>query len=1052
LNKKDGHVMVVGYQIVLFGSMKINVVSVYQHPNTSIEQMSEAFGRILRLVDLTTPLLILGDFNCRHPQLGESSLTCKPNAKGKYVVEWCSEHALSILNVRDSWGIGTRGSSVLDLAITNCPDLFSLRIDELPTLSDHSSLTVIVNPPADHVSPSPPSSDLLPPKWKIATADWDMYHNLSQKSAPSLIHSLIESRLRHVGHKQLLVDEMQAQISKAILEWASQAVAKVSSGKVKVSASQRKLNVLLTSAHSLKKKIKRLKERVNRDKRNHDVSSFAIGRQKYLLELGCLFASAKAKWKAASDADSESEWRRRCEKIENSNKRIDFKAFRSTIASTRRRLTSITKSKDAELPGSIEESLNNLALFYSFVMSSEPIPSWTLVPPTPVSPPTSFELQIPSILLNVPLVHSSLDGVITKDEIQTALKGVRTATAPGPDTIHPQFISRASPLLLDALVIVFNTCWDYGVLPLEWKKANACALFKKGNVCDPSSYRIISITSVLIRTFERVWNRRASSFLDEKHFFTDDQAGFRRQLSTADNIYKLLRDMYGHLSRRKRLPILFLDVVKAFDRVPHPHLLFKLFAHAGISGKAWSFINAFLSDRKFRVVDARRHSGWVSATAGTPQGAVNSPLLFAIYINDFVDTSLPVLWSLFADDVAGAVLHRRGMQFRSQMKIMRRCCAHAEQYGRDWGLSFSADKNNIMVVSNSRYAHPGTKPAIIGGNIVACTQSYKYLGIILQDNGKWNAQFDAIASKCKLTASQIGRINNRNRPPSPSITLSLVNSILIPQMTYSLAFWRPTKTQQQKLLQILATPLRRALGLPNSASAIRVLWEFGVPTIPTLKLRCMLQAVLRADKSFQSGNQLPNLLLKDCDRTEFPKSAAYCRPIGAEFRQSITQCPFDKSEIKSLTVKSMTAVWQSSANYKAKMLKPSPELPLYITADTKPLVCVRARLRMGVALTPKRLFLYRVIDSPRCPRCGVEGNARHVLLDCPEYHVSRSVCSSKLAFLPFHVDLTYELLLGLRPAIPAALKKEHAFIAKFHKQCLQITGDFLLSINSRHPL
>jgi hypothetical protein len=79
-------------------------------------------------------------------------------------------------------------------------------------------------------------------------------------------------------------------------------------------------------------------------------------------------------------------------------------------------------------------------------------------------------------------------------------------------------------------------------------------------------------------------------------------------------------------------------------------------------------------------------------------------------------------------------------------------------------------------------------------------------------------QFDVVAAKCKLTANLIARINSRNHPPSPPITASLVKYILIPQMSYAFAFWRPNKTQLRILNQIIATPLRRALGLHRSVS------------------------------------------------------------------------------------------------------------------------------------------------------------------------------------------------------------------------------------------
>src|ERR1700689_1875153 len=109
-------------------------------------------------------------------------------------------------------------------------------------------------------------------------------------------------------------------------------------------------------------------------------------------------------------------------------------------------------------------------------------------------------------------MESPLDVPIPIEEIVAASKVMKANTAPGPDCIHSQFITRASPVIYEDLLLIFDLSWSYGVVP-GWKDANAFALFKKGNISDPSAYRIISVTSVIVRTFERVWNTRATEHL-----------------------------------------------------------------------------------------------------------------------------------------------------------------------------------------------------------------------------------------------------------------------------------------------------------------------------------------------------------------------------------------------------------------------------------------------------------------------------------------------------------------------------------------------------------
>ena len=94
----------------------------------------------------------------------------------------------------------------------------------------------------------------------------------------------------------------------------------------------------------------------------------------------------------------------------------------------------------------------------------------------------------------------------------------------------------------------------------------------------------------------------------------------------------------------------FLDISKAFERVWHEGLLFKL-ERIGISGNLLSLLKSFLSNRFERVLLNGHYSSWISVLPKVPQGSILGLLLFLMYINDLPD-NLQSTAKLFIDDTS----------------------------------------------------------------------------------------------------------------------------------------------------------------------------------------------------------------------------------------------------------------------------------------------------------------------------------------------------------------------------------------------------------------
>ena len=145
--------------------------------------------------------------------------------------------------------------------------------------------------------------------------------------------------------------------------------------------------------------------------------------------------------------------------------------------------------------------------------------------------------------------------------------------------LHPRILKELKNEIALSLKLIFECSLATKLLPEDWKLGNITPIFKKGKKSCVNNYRPVSLTCVLCKLLESIIRDHIIEHLTSNKLFSEKQFGFIKGRSTVTQLLEILDKWTDWLESGGQIDVIYTDLEKAFDKVPHKLLIHKLKAY-----------------------------------------------------------------------------------------------------------------------------------------------------------------------------------------------------------------------------------------------------------------------------------------------------------------------------------------------------------------------------------------------------------------------------------------------------------------------------------------
>lgn len=267
----------------------------------------------------------------------------------------------------------------------------------------------------------------------------------------------------------------------------------------------------------------------------------------------------------------------------------------------------------------------------------------------------------------------------------------------------------------------------------------------------------------------------------------------------------------------------FLDIEKAFDKVWHVGLQYKL--KQLLPMPFYLILKSFLSDRRYFVKVNDSSSLIYPIEAGVPQGSVLGPVLYTIFTSD-----MPVIENVvvatYADDTA--VLSSNLCPVTASHYVQKQI-NEIEKWLQKWSIKVNTAKSAHVTFTLGRQDSPDI---LLNNATIPKQQTVKYLGLRIDRRLTWESHIKAKKQHLKIKTKKLFWLLGPQSQLSLRNKLLIYKAILKPVWTYGVQLWGTAANSNIEILQrYQSITLRSILNAPWFVSNKTIHDDLKIPPV-----------------------------------------------------------------------------------------------------------------------------------------------------------------------------------------------------------------------------